>query len=61
MQNNILDKILKYKKIEVEEAKINFHEKDLINLIEKNKKPKLEKAKKQEFLDDTVSVHSDFV
>ena len=39
MQNNILDKILKYKKIEVEEAKINFPEKDLINLIEKNNKP----------------------
>ena len=31
MQNNILDKILKYKKIEVEEAKINFPEKDSFN------------------------------
>lgn len=39
MQNNILDKILEYKKIEVEETKINFPEEDLIILQEKNCKP----------------------
>ncbi|MEC9392278.1 MAG: indole-3-glycerol phosphate synthase TrpC [Pseudomonadota bacterium] len=39
MKNNILDKILEYKKNEVQQAKINFPKEDLIDLLEGNNKP----------------------
>ncbi|MEC7735076.1 MAG: indole-3-glycerol phosphate synthase TrpC [Pseudomonadota bacterium] len=39
MKNSILDKILEYKKKEVQQAKINFPKEDLINLLEENSKP----------------------
>jgi len=39
MKNNILDKILEYKKKEVQQAKINFPKEDLIDLLEGSNKP----------------------
>jgi len=39
MKNSILDKILEYKKKEVQQAKINFPKEDLIDLLEGNNKP----------------------
>ncbi|MEC9459379.1 MAG: indole-3-glycerol phosphate synthase TrpC [Pseudomonadota bacterium] len=39
MKNSILDKILEYKKKEVQQAKINFPKEDLIDLLEGNSKP----------------------
>ena len=39
MKNSILDKILEYKKNEVQQAKINFPKEDLIDLLEGNNKP----------------------
>jgi len=39
MKNNILDKILEYKKKEVQQAKINFPKEDLIDLLEGSSKP----------------------
>ena len=39
MKNSILDKILEYKKKEVQQAKINFPKEDLIDLLEENSKP----------------------
>ncbi len=39
MKNNVLDKILEYKKKEVQQAKINFPKEDLIDLLEGSSKP----------------------
>ena len=39
MKNSILDKILEYKKKEVQQAKINFPKEDLIDLLEGSSKP----------------------